>query len=368
MESIRFFFRENDSTWMLDVFVIVFATLVAGYLAGILFNRLEARFANTKNLWDDAMLEAVRAPVRWLILLQGLGWAVDITGQRAETSLLELLTPMREIGLIIIVTWFLIRVVKAAERRMQSGDYLHRPLDRTTASALGRLVRGAIIITSALVTMQALGYSISSVLAFGGIGGLAVGFAAKDLLSNFFGGVMIYLDRPFSVGDWIRSPDRQIEGVVEDIGWRLTTIRTFDKRPLYVPNQMFTTLSVENPSRMLNRRIYETIGIRYDDAAQVGAIVAAVREMLKAHPDIDQKQTLIVNFNCFGPSSLDFFVYTFTKTTNWVEFHAIKENVLLKILAIIEAHGAEIAYPTQTLKVDDIVHIEQGRPRMALEH
>ena len=104
--------------------------------------------------------------------------------------------------------------------------------------------------------MQALGYSISGVLAFGGIGGIAVGFAAKDLLANFFGGLMIYLDRPFSVGDWIRSPDKNIEGTVEEIGWRLTRIRTFDKRPLYVPNSTFTQISVENPSRMLNRRIY----------------------------------------------------------------------------------------------------------------
>ena len=95
-------------------------------------------------------------------------------------------------------------------------------------------------------------------------------FAAKDLLANFFGGLTIYLDRPFAVGDWIRSPDREIEGTVERIGWRLTLIRTFDKRPLYIPNAVFTTIAVENPSRMHNRRIYETIGIRYDDAPENG--------------------------------------------------------------------------------------------------
>ena len=113
--------------------------------------------------------------------------------------------------------------------------------------------------------MQLFDYSVSGLLAFGGIGGIAVGFAAKDLLANFFGGLMIYLDRPFSVGDWIRSPDKEIEGTVEDIGWRLTRIRTFDKRPLYIPNSIFASISVENPSRMSNRRIYEKIGIRYDD-------------------------------------------------------------------------------------------------------
>ena len=87
---------------------------------------------------------------------------------------------------------------------------------------------------------------------------------------------MIYLDRPFSVGDWIRSPDKEIEGTVEDIGWRLTRIRTFDKRPLYIPNSIFASISVENPSRMSNRRIYEKIGIRYDDVSKMNTIVTEV--------------------------------------------------------------------------------------------
>jgi MscS family membrane protein len=215
--------------------------------------------------------------------------------------------------------------------------------------AIGKLLRLSIIITTALVVLQSFGYSVSGVMAFGGIGGIAVGFAAKDLLANFFGGLMIYLDRPFKVGDWIRSPDKEIEGTVEEIGWRQTRIRTFDKRPLYVPNGTFANISVENPSRMTNRRIYETIGVRYEDAGHVPAIVADVHAMLRQHGEIDQQQTLIVNLNSFGASSVDFFVYTFTRTTNWVRYHDIKQDVLLRILNIIEGHGAEVAFPTRTL-------------------
>lgn len=164
--------------------------------------------------------------------------------------------------------------------------------------------------------------------------------------------MMIYFDRPFKVGDWVRSPDRQIEGTVERIGWRMTIIRTFDKRPLYVPNSVFSNIVVENPSRMLNRRIYENIGLRYDDTKKVDAIITDVKSMLQNHPDIDTSQTLIVNFNAFGASSLDFFVYTFTKTVNWVRFHEVKQDVLLEIMAIIHKHDADVAYPTQTLKID----------------
>jgi MscS family membrane protein len=211
------------------------------------------------------------------------------------------------------------------------------------------LLRVSVVITGALVILQTFGISISGVLAFGGIGGIAVGFAAKDLLANFFGGLMIFMDKPFTIGDWVRSPDRNIEGTVEDIGWRLTKIRTFDKRPLYIPNSMFNTIVVENPSRMTNRRIYETIGLRYCDAAKMKAVVADVKAMLENHEEIDTGQTLIVNFNAMADSSLDFFVYTFTRTTEWVKYHAVKQDVLLRIIDIIHDHNADIAFPTRTL-------------------
>ena len=155
--------------------------------------------------------------------------------------------------------------------------------------------------------------------------------------------------RPFAIGDWIRSPDRNIEGTVEAIGWRVTRIRTFDKRPLYVPNAIFSSIAVENPSRMRNRRIYETIGIRYQDASKMATIIHKIKDMLRTHPDIDANQTLIVNFNSFAPSSMDFFVYTFTKTTNWIRFHEIKQDVLLKIIDIIGEEKAETAFPTSTI-------------------
>jgi MscS family membrane protein len=149
----------------------------------------------------------------------------------------------------------------------------------------------------------------------------------------------------------VRSPDKEIEGVVEDVGWRLTRIRTFDKRPLYIPNAVFANISVENPSRMLNRRIYESVGIRYDDIACMAPIVDQVTAMLREHEEVDSDQVIIVNFNKFAPSSLDFFVYAYTKTTDWVKYHKVKQDVLLQVSAIIEANKAEIAFPTSTLHI-----------------
>lgn len=350
---------DTDTGLILQVFAVVFSVLLLSFVVRVLLNRLHRRLSRTENPWDDALVDAARPPVSTLIWLLGLSLAAEIVARETDATAFDLIAPVREVGVIATITWFLIRLVRRLEhnfvqRRTAEGE----PVDHTTVDAIAKLVRVSILITAALVILQTLGFSISGVLAFGGIGGIAVGFAAKDLLANFFGGLMIYLDRPFSVGDWVRSPDREIEGTVEEIGWRLTRIRTFDKRPLYVPNSTFTNIAVENPSRMFNRRIFETIGVRYDDVAQLPRIVEDVRTMLSQHEEIDQSQLLMVNFNAFAASSLDFFVYCFTRTTQWKRYHEIKQDVLFKISDIIDQHGAQIAFPTSTVHVPDGLRIE----------
>jgi MscS family membrane protein len=329
-----------------ELFVIVLLTVFGSYFIRRFIRTLKTRAEKTESKWDDTFFVALQGPARTLVWVVGLTFALE----RASVGLdIEaIFSPLRSALVIATLTWALIRFIDRVQRRMMH-DPQSDDLDLTTVDAIGRLIRITVIITSGLIILQTLGFSVSGVLAFGGLGGIAVGFAAKDLLSNFFGGLMIFLDRPFGVGDWIRSPDRDIEGTVESLGWRLTTIRTFDKRPLYVPNATFLSIAVENPSRMSHRRIYETIGVRYDDASQIRSIVERVRTMLEQHPDIDASQTLMVNFNQFGPSSLDFFIYCFTKTTVWTEYHAVKEDLLLKAYDSITEFGAEVAFPTQTL-------------------
>jgi len=346
----------DDYAWVAQVFVVVFASLVLNFFQKRALNRIHKKLETTRNPWDDLLIESLKKPLTLLIWLLGLTFAAEIMQQESGAAIFDAIDPLRDIGVIAILVVFVLQMIKGSEaifitRESDSGE---KDFDKHTVEAIAKLFRVSVLITAALVVLQTMGYSVSGVLAFGGVGGIAVGFAAKDMLANFFGGLIVYLDRPFKVGDWIRSDDRQIEGTVENIGWRVTRIRTFDKRPLYVPNSVFTSVAVENPSRMTNRRIYETIGIRYDDASKMAAIVEQVKDMLLNHPDIDTKQTLIVNFNSFAASSIDFFVYTFTKTTDWVKFHGVKQDVLLKIMEIIEKQDAEIAFPTSTLHVQSM--------------
>tara|TARA_B100002003_G_scaffold69508_1_gene64821 strand:- start:1297 stop:2454 length:1158 start_codon:yes stop_codon:yes gene_type:complete len=346
--------------WIYQVFAVVFSALVLAYIVKRVLDHVQRRAERTRNIWDDALVDAARRPAWVMIWSMGLMWAARITAVQMDQALEQVLDQIQRVLLIVLLAWFLLRLMQQIERRLVDPRYRDKPADQTTVSAIGKLLRASVVITAVLVILQSLGYSVSGVLAFGGIGGLAVGFAAKDLLANFFGGLMVYLDRPFVVGNWVRSPDRNIEGTVEHIGWRLTRIRTFDKRPLYIPNAIFNNIVVENPSRMTHRRIYEHIGIRYADIGRMEQIVADVRQMLQGHEDIDQDQTLMVFFDRCSPSSVDFFIYCFT-TPVWAEFHRVKEDVLLKILDIIESHEAQVAFPTSTLHLPDALALRRAQ-------
>ncbi|WP_025738573.1 mechanosensitive ion channel family protein [Salinivibrio socompensis] len=346
--------------WISNIVIFMGMGVIVWVIWRVVMSRLKTLAERTQTRWDDVLWPAIDTPFSLFIwgwpVLHALEIFLDNTAGHLDLSWVSVI---REVLIVFLLIWFLLRLVNSGEQLL----FDEGRRDHTTINAIGNVLRSLAVCMGVITLLQSLGVSVSGLLTVGGMGGLIVGFAAKDLLSNFFGGVMIYFDRPFKVGDWIRSPDRNIEGSVEKIGIRMTVVRTFDLRPLYIPNSVFSNVVVENPSRMLNRRIYETIGLRYQDADKLGAVIDGVYAMLEAHSDIETRQTLIVNFNSFGPHSLDFFIYTFTKTVNWQRYHQVKQDVLLKVIKIIHQHGADIAFPTRTLHMDQSM-IEQGAAAM----
>jgi MscS family membrane protein len=340
---------QQNYDWLWEAGLTCLVTLVVSLVWHYTHKKLATLILKSKNRWDDIALHAFGIPINWLIIIVGASWFADTTARHFSAEIIDGIPIARQLAILVIMAWGTWRLINSIEAKQ-----LDKGHDPTTVQLVGKVTKLTVIILIIMPIFQVLGISISGMLAFGGMGGLIVGMAAKDLLANFFGSIIIYLDKPFVVGEWIRSPDRSIEGTVEKIGFRLTVIRTFDKRPLYVPNAVFTNISVENPSRMKNRRIKETIGVRYSDSKKLPLILDEVRTMLVEHDDIDNNQTLIVNFDSFGASSLDFFIYTFTKTTNWIEFHHIKQDVMLKVLNIIHSHDADCAFPTRTLHLESM--------------
>ena len=338
-------FIQNISPFQMVAALLVLAVIVHIALSFVL-KQITKHSGNTKTQIDDHLIRAISAPLKVLIWY---GWLY--------LSLRELTSEIQSIGQIVsyisitpvfILTWGILRLISSVENFMLESE---GSFDKDSVRLFARLMKILFVFAIILGVAQFYGYAISSILTLGGVGGIVVGFAAKDMLANVFGGLMIQMDKPFSTGDWIRTSDRSIEGVVEKIGWRMTRIRTFSKNPVYVPNGIFATIPIETPSRMTNRQIYEVIGIRYDDIAQMESIIEKVQTLLANNKHIANDQPCRVYFDVFNASSLDFVIWAFSSDTEVGEFKKMKGKLLLDIAQIIADHNAEIAYPTQTLHI-----------------
>jgi len=340
----------NLDHWIVKFLVIIFIIIIINITTRLFLGSLRKQFKKTNNIWDDCIINSIYRPFTILVWILGVVFTLEAFNNDLKIFNIsnDFLIDLKRAGIIFVIALFLSNLSKNFQQAIVANNVSNNiDVDEATYEAIAKIIRLSIIITSGLIILQTFGFSISGVLAFGGIGGVAVGFAAKDMLANFFGGLMIYLDRPFRKGDWIRSPDREIEGTVENIGWRQTSIRNFRKNVIYIPNSVFMNIIVENPSRMTHRRIREVIGLRYKDMPKMVAIVNDVKKMILNHNNIDHAQTTIVNFDSYNDSSIDFFIITYANTTEWVKYHEIKQDVLIKIGKIIENNNAEIAFPTR---------------------
>ena len=242
--------------WVASLIAIALVTVIVNQLAQVLLRKLNRVTQRTDSVWDDALVQTASRPILLAMWVIGAGYMARVLQTQVKDDFLPEFIALRDVALIACVTWFLLRFIGKVGKnivasRLASGE----ELDRTTVDALCKLSRLLTLVLALLTGAQTLGFQVTGLLALGGVGGIAVGFAAKDLLANFFGGLTIYLDRPFSVDEWIRSPDKELEGTVEYISWRPTRIRGFNRNPIYVPNSVFTTIVLENPSRMTHRRI-----------------------------------------------------------------------------------------------------------------
>ncbi|WP_456270089.1 mechanosensitive ion channel family protein [Kushneria sp. AK178] len=356
--------------WALMLIGLMLLTVVVDITAALLLRRLERRLRHSPRRWDDALVHGARVPFRVWLWSGALCMILTLVAQEVELEGVS-----RYMGLtfgmitLVLIFWGEIRLMQRLEQRMvfPPGNSRSSPVDQTTASAVTKIVGAVTLLTVMLLAMQLLGVDMSSILAVGGAGGLLIGFAARDVMANFFGGMVIHLDKPFRVGHWIRSPDRDIEGVVEDIGWRLTRIRTFAGPPIYVPNAAFNRITIETPSRMQARLIWENVGIRYQDAGAIEAITGDIRDMLDRDEEINSDELITVNFNQYGDYSLNLMIYALSSVTDWQRYNETRQRILLKVRDIIDHHGAELALPASRVYVPDEIRLGNTAEPMDLE-
>lgn len=353
--AFQTFITANGLEPWLRFSVIVALALSASIGARTAFRRARRLVATNRNIFLKTLPIALAIPVQMFIWLVTTEVVLRTFKDIRAIVPIEDLKTVFAIGYIAVVTLALLRVNRCYFRAQREaslrGDLAG--IDLGAMDLLSKVLAVLIALCAFLTALPVFGVSIGGLLAIGGVGGAIAGFAVKDTVANVLGAVMINVDQPFRVGDWVKLPAHNIEGVVEEIGWGQTTIRKFDKRPVYVPNSMLSTVLIENPGRMTHRRILERVGIRYDDFDKLPAIVEAIELYLRAQVDLDQSQKPVAYFISYGAYSLDIEVIAYTQKTAWLDYLAVHQTVLLDIGKIIARFGAEIAFPTQVLQMSN---------------
>jgi MscS family membrane protein len=339
--------------WLTEVGALILLVVVFNFFVKVLLKKLHQRLNARHSVWTDSFVRALYKPLSYFIWFFAILRLIEVFFERAfESKIFSDINFISLVGGVVAVIWFVFRwkhfVIEQMVSKQHRGEIL---MDRGRLDVIDKLITMVIIFVSVLTLMELFGLNINTLIAFGGIGGLAIAFSSQEIIASFFGGMMIYLTQPFVVGDWIVLPEKGIEGNVEGIGWYMTKIRALDKRLVYAPNSMFSKIVVINPSRMSHRPIKEIIGLRYADKAVLKKVSGEIRDMLQNHPDIDQSMTLVVRFNAFGPSSLDIQIISYTKEISSQGYYRVREDLLLKILDIVHSNGADLAFQTTTLEI-----------------
>lgn len=292
------------------------------------------------------VLLSFEKPVQWLFIIIGIYVAVRYYPNLNHTN--PLFLKIIKAAIIFVVSWGLFHLSSTSSLLFKTiNEKTQIKIDEILIPFLSRTLQFVIATISLTVILQVFDYNISGLITGLGIGGLAISLAARDALANLFGGIIIITEKPFTIGDWIKTPS--VEGTVEDISFRSTKVRTFAQALVTVPNATLSNEPITNWSKMGKRQITFHLSLAYDTPKEkIEHVVQEIRDLLRNHPEIHQ-ETIFVNVENYTDFGFDVLLYFFTKTTNWGEYLNIREEINLKILEILEEAEVDIAMPAQKL-------------------
>jgi MscS family membrane protein len=252
--------------------------------------------------------------------------------------------------IILALTWLLVRLMKLARRvqiaRLRQAQVLNKII---LTEIVTWLVQGLVIVAGLLLVLKRLGFELTTVIAGLSIGGVAIAFAAQKTIENLFGTIMVITDQPIRVGDFCQAGN--IEGTVESIGLRSTRIRTLNRTLVTVPNGQFSAMSIENFAHRDKFLFRHKFGLRYETTAeQLQHVLKEIRTMLSEYPGVEPT-THRTRFVRFGDFSLDIEVLAYVLKPDLVGFLAVQEDLLIRLMGIIESSGTSFAFPSQTLYI-----------------
>ncbi len=360
--------RQVVDVWQSAVFgvgvgqVLLALTIFTGFLllrrifTRIVLAALSGVTRRTSTQFDDELIEALEAPLRFVFIIIGFYGATQAIDVAPDIE--AILIRIERSLIAFTIFWTLYRCVGPLSFLIDKafGALGRSSLGGSLKEFVAKLARFVIACVGIAAVLEEWQFNVGAVLGGLGLVGMAVAFGAQNMIANLFAGVTIFLDGIFEKGDWIRGAG--VEGTVEEIGFRTTKIRRFDKALTTIPNDKLAGDAVINFSRMTNRRIYWKIGIEYGASeGQLRQIVNGIKDHIFDNDDFEvdpDKVTTLIHVDSFNDSSIDIMLYCFTATTNWGEWMRIKEDLAFAIKNIVEGAGTGFAFPSTSVYVESL--------------
>ncbi|EGO64977.1 mechanosensitive ion channel family protein [Acetonema longum] len=305
-------------------------------------------FFSMPSMGNAFLLQALQKPLKHFFVFMGFYLGLKHYLPAASYTFLDNLAATAIVVFTADSVYTLIGLYAADEKEVFR--LFNKKIDSILIPFFSKILRLLVIAMAFVVVASRWGYDINGFIAGLGLGGLAFALAAKDLLANIFSGVVIITDKPFSIGDWVKTGD--VEGTVEDISFRSIRIRQFDASVVTIPNAGLINSPIINFSRRTLRRISFNLEVRYDTSSdKLKNCITRIEKMLLDHKGIDNK-TIFVRLNSFGQHGLTILIYCFTATAVWGEYLKINEEVHFEIMKILEDEGVKIALPSQSVYLE----------------
>jgi len=363
MEAINSFISLFVDVWEEGIFGINASEIIIGLIIFLIFyvlRRLFARFLinrlnkivlKTSTSLDDTVIEVIEGPLKFLPIVLGFFIASSYINFSSESQ--TFIDLLNRTLITIFIFWLLHQLVIPFSFVIKNfEDKISKPLVDWTLRGLKIII----FILGVVAVLELWGIKVGPVIAGLGLFGIAVALGAQDLFKNLISGIMILMERRFTVGD-IVLVSGEVEGVVEQIGFRSTLIRRFDSTPVMVPNYKFAEQSVTNHSRRHHRRIRWLIGLEYRTTVeQLKNIRDKIHDLVLNDTSFakNENSSFFVRIDSFSDSSIDMLVQAFTVTNDWGEFLKIKENLAVKIIEVVDKNSTGFAFPSQSLYLESL--------------
>lgn len=340
-------FIDGESHWIVWEFTYIAIALVISKLLGTVLSHLAKRINKPAFVYFS---DALYRPAIYLVWYLAALYSIDlVTDELLSLSRPKTWTVLINGGIVIALGWFLLRlkndlITHVIETRAQEG----KQNETHSMQAISKLFTVVIGIVILILLNDFTGMNLTTLLAFGGVGGLALAFASQEIVSNFFGGFMVHMTRSFLIGEELSLPSLNISGVVEEIGWYQTRIRPSSKEAVYVPNSLFSKALLINKTRITHRFFNEIISINIEPLANLELVVRDIDAYLASHPRFDRGEISGSRIETVGPTS-SITVYGLTRVTSLQEYYRLKGEILLHIARIIATHGGSIPTPPQVV-------------------